>query len=155
VTAGWVVSISAIRWAFAQCRSIRTASVLIPRRVSQESNGPGTAPVALRVNARPSASSADVVITAPPTTSEWPPRYLVVEWTTTSAPSSSGRCRYGEAKVLSTTRSAPWSCASSARARMSVTFSSGLVGVSAQTIFAGDAASRASTAAASSIGTGS
>ena len=41
---------------------------------------------------------------APPTTSEWPPRYLVVECTTTSAPSASGCCRYGVANVLSTTQ---------------------------------------------------
>ncbi len=34
-------------------------------------------------------------ITAPPTTSEWPFRYLVVECTTRSAPSSSGRWKYG------------------------------------------------------------
>ena len=33
--------------------------------------------------------------TKPPMRSEWPPRYFVVEWTTTSAPSSSGCCRYG------------------------------------------------------------
>ena len=41
--------------------------------------------------------------TKPPTTSEWPPRYFVVEWTTMSAPSSSGCWRYGVANVLSTT----------------------------------------------------
>ena len=35
--------------------------------------------------------------------SEWPLRYLVAECTTRSAPCSSGRCRIGEAKVLSTT----------------------------------------------------
>ena len=39
----------------------------------------------------------------PATTSEWPLRYLVAECTTTSKPRSSGRCRYGEAKVLSAT----------------------------------------------------
>ena len=48
VTAGWLVSIWATRIAFSPCRSIRTASVRMPRSVSQESNGPGTAPVALR-----------------------------------------------------------------------------------------------------------
>ncbi len=52
--------------------------------------------------------------TKPPITSEWPPRYFVVEWTTRSAPSSSGCCRYGVAKVLSTTTSAPAACAASA-----------------------------------------
>jgi hypothetical protein len=33
--------------------------------------------------------------------------YLVVEWTTASAPSASGCWRYGDANVLSTTSSAP------------------------------------------------
>ena len=65
--------------------------------------------------------------------SEWPPRYFVVEWTTMSAPSSSGRWRYGVAKVLSTATTAPAACAASATARMSTTFSSGFVGVSSQT----------------------
>ena len=37
---------SASRPALAQWRSIRTARVLSPRRVSQASNGPGTAPAA-------------------------------------------------------------------------------------------------------------
>jgi hypothetical protein len=45
--------------------------------------------------------------TKPPITSECPPRYFVVEWTTTSAPSSSGLWRYGVANVLSTTTMAP------------------------------------------------
>ena len=61
-------------------------------------------------------------------TSECPPRYFVVEWTTMSAPSSSGCCRYGVAKVLSTTTSAPTACAASAAAAMSITFRSGFVG---------------------------
>src|SRR5674476_1346151 len=38
-----------------------------------------------------------------------PPRYLVAEWTTTSAPHSSGRMRYGVATVLSTMRGTPTS----------------------------------------------
>jgi hypothetical protein len=67
-------------------------------------------------------------------TSEWPPRYFVVEWTTMSAPSSSGRWRYGVAKVLSTTTSAPTACAASAAAAMSITFRSGFVGDSSQTM---------------------
>ena len=68
------------------------------------------------------------VATKPPTVSEWPPRYFVVECTTMSAPSSSGCWRYGVANVLSTTRIAPTSCAASAAARMSTTFSSGFDG---------------------------
>ena len=51
-----------------------------------------------------------------------------------SAPSSSGRWRYGDANVLSTTTIAPTSCAASAAASMSIMFSSGFVGDSSQTI---------------------
>ena len=64
----------------------------------------------------------------PPTTSEWPPRYFVVEWRTMSAPRSSGVWRYGVANVLSTTSSAPAARAAAATAAMSTTFSSGFVG---------------------------
>jgi hypothetical protein len=67
-------------------------------------------------------------------TSEWPPRYFVVECTTTSAPSASGVWRYGDANVLSTARTAPTACAASAAARMSTTFSSGFDGVSIHTM---------------------
>ena len=59
--------------------------------------------------------------------------YLVVECTTMSAPRASGVCRYGEAKVLSTTRRAPASCATLARASMSVIFIIGFDGVSTHT----------------------
>ena len=79
----------------------------------------------------PSSSLAAMI--APPVTSEWPLRYLVVEWMTRSAPRAMGCCRYGEAKVLSTIRSAPARCARSATAAMSVTLSSGLDGVSVHT----------------------
>ena len=80
-----------------------------------------------------SASSSDRVTMSPPTTSEWPPRYFVAEWSTRSAPSSSGRCRYGVAKVLSTTVIAPATAASRATALMSMTFMSGFDGVSIHT----------------------
>ena len=80
-----------------------------------------------------SASSWSRTTSAPPTTSLCPPTYLVVEWTTTSAPRVSGCWRYGEAKVLSTTSSAPASWATEARASMSPMVSIGLVGVSTQT----------------------
>ena len=49
---------------------------------------------------------------------------------TMSAPSSSGRCRYGDMVLLSTHTSAPRRCAMSATARISMICSSGLVGVS-------------------------
>ena len=64
--------------------------------------------------------SASRAITAPPTTSEWPPRYLVVECTTKSAPSSSGRWLAGVANVLSTATSAFCACAT--MPSMSTTF---------------------------------
>ncbi len=80
--------------------------------------------------------------------------YLVVECTTTSAPRASGCCRYGEAKVLSTTRVAPASCAACAIAPMSATASRGLVGVSSQTTLAVRSARARRTAAGSDTGTG-
>ena len=45
--------------------------------------------------------------TAPPITRPCPSRYLVAEWITMSAPSSSGRCSAGVQNTLSTTSSAP------------------------------------------------
>ena len=79
--------------------------------------------------------------------------YLVVLCTTTSAPSSSGRCRYGEANVLSVTSSAPCAWATSPSARMSMIDSSGLVGVSAQMSFGFLFAAARSTACRSSCRT--
>jgi hypothetical protein len=67
----------------------------------------------------------------PPTTSLCPPRYLVAEWTTTAAPCSIGRHRYGEATVLSTTRGTPAAAPTSARAGRSATVRVGLATVSA------------------------
>ena len=87
-------------------------------------------------------------MTAPPTTSLWPLRYFVVECTTMSAPSASGRCQPGDRNVLSATTSAPIACARLAMSAMSVMRSSGLLGVSIHTRRAGfDSA--ASTAASS------
>src|SRR3954465_14819036 len=93
------------------------------------------------------ASSRSRTTTAPPTTSEWPPTYLVVEWTTTSAPSASGCWRYGDANVLSTTSRAPTSFVTDATAAVSAIPSNGLVGVSHQTtrVVGRSAARRAST----------
>ena len=73
------------------------------------------------------------MISAPPTTSEWPPRYFVAECVTKSAPNPMGCCRYGEANVLSTTSQAPASWVILATASRSTTRRSGLVGVSTQT----------------------
>ncbi len=69
----------------------------------------------------------------PSSTSEWPDRYFVTLCTTTSAPVSSGRCRIGVAKVLSTTSSAPAAADRAPSASRSTTLSIGLVGDSAQT----------------------
>ena len=51
----------------------------------------------------------------------WPPRYLVAECTTMSAPHSNGRIRYGVATVLSTISGTPTSCATPATPSMSRT----------------------------------
>jgi len=59
--------------------------------------------------------------------------YFVVEWTTMSMPSSSGRWKTGVANVLSTTVTIPRSRASATTAARSVSLSSGFVGVSSQT----------------------
>src|SRR5579883_3041188 len=59
-----------------------------------------------------------------------PIRNFVVECITISAPSSIGRCKYGDINVLSTLISIPCSWQMSATARMSVSVISGLVGVS-------------------------
>ncbi len=81
-----------------------------------------------------SPSSASPTTATPPTMSEWPFRYLVAECMTMSAPSSSGRCIQGVAKVLSTTTRMPRPRAAATTAAMSTSFSSGLVGVSIQSM---------------------
>src|SRR5438445_663081 len=111
---------------------MRSASVLVPRSASQQSNGPGTAPYAFWMNPMRSARSSRFTTSIPPTMSLWPFRYLVVECSTMSAPSSSGRWKQGVAKVLSTTNRAPARCATSAVARRSHSPIIGFVGVSAK-----------------------
>jgi hypothetical protein len=71
---------------------------------------------------------------APPTTSEWPFRYFVVECTTAVAPSSRGRCSAGVANVLSTHTGTRARRATSIDAARSTTRSSGFVGLSSHTI---------------------
>ena len=66
----------------------------------------------------------------PPTWSPWPLMYLVVECTTTSAPSSSGRSRYGVVKVLSTKERRPLARAQAMSASRSSTSRVGLRTVS-------------------------
>ena len=62
-----------------------------------------------------------------------PPRYLVAEWMTTSAPQSMGLHKYGEATVLSTIKGTPWAWATSATPAMSSTCKLGLPRDSANT----------------------
>ena len=80
----------------------------MPRSARKLSNGPWIAPTAFWMKPSRSRSGwwrASVPTTAtPPITSEWPFMYLVVECTTMSMPSSSGRWTMGLAKVLSHTR---------------------------------------------------
>ena len=94
-TSGRCSSHSATAWALSLCRSIRTPRVLRPRVVRNASIGPETAPTANCTKPIFSASSASLTTMAPPTTSEWPPMYLVVECTTTSAPRASGCLQVG------------------------------------------------------------
>ena len=66
-------------------------------------NGASTAPRRCRTCATfAKRSSFRRKTSAPPCTSLWPPKYFVVEWSTMSAPSSSGRWSAGVANVLST-----------------------------------------------------
>ena len=65
----------------------------------------------------------------------WPQMYFVALWTTMSAPSVSGFWKCGERKVLSTVSRAPFSWASAARARISLTSIIGFDGVSMKIIF--------------------
>ena len=55
--------------------------------------------------------------TTPPIDVPWPPMNLVAECTTTSAPCSNGRQRYGVARVESTTRGTPAACAAVGQSR--------------------------------------
>ena len=122
-----------------------------PRSARNASSGAGIAPYSERRCTRAAASSSDAVIAAPMSTSLWPEMYFVAECTTTSAPSSSGRCSSGVANVLSTATIAPCACAARAIAAMSATSSAGLVGDSNHTIAASAHAS--ATAAVSVMST--
>ena len=92
--------------------------------------GPGTAPQLFCMKYNFSLRSLSFIINAPCITSLWPPKYLVAECITISAPWSNGFCKYGEAKVLSTHNNAWAVFAMAAMAAISLMFISGLVGVS-------------------------
>mmetsp|Transcript_5193 Transcript_5193/g.7626 ORF Transcript_5193/g.7626 Transcript_5193/m.7626 type:complete len:104 (-) Transcript_5193:729-1040(-) len=76
--------------------------------VSHESNAEATAPTLICTcfktgpNSCPRSVQGDAVA-IPSKTSEWPPKYLVAECTTMSAPSKSGWEMHGGAIVESTT----------------------------------------------------
>ncbi len=112
-----------------------TASVLIPRSTSHASNGEHDSPRALQIQAIFLACSGDLDTTQPPTTSECPLMYLVVECITMSTPNSIGRCRYGDRNVLSQIVMMLCFFAIDTIAAMSTTLSSGLLGVSIQMPF--------------------
>ena len=61
---------------------------------------------------RPAHSPVSLSTTQPPSRSLWPPKYLVVECMTMSAPKSRGRVRMGVGQVLSTASLAlpAWRC---------------------------------------------
>ena len=79
-----------------------------------------------------SPNSCVAAITAPPTTSECPLMYLVVECTTISTPNLIGFCKAGDKNVLSAATNAPHCFATSVTALISVKRSTGLLGVSIQ-----------------------
>ena len=62
-----------------------------------------------------------------------PPKNLVAEWSTRSAPWSNGRNNAGEAKVLSIRTGMPAACAIAAMRGRSITSSPGLPSVSPKT----------------------
>ena len=133
-TRGWRSRNDATAMAFAQCRSIRTASVFTPRSTSQASNGPGIAPSDFCRNASRSAIASSFVAAKPPMTSEWPPRYFVVEC---SDDVRAERERLLEVRrrerVVDDDDARRRACAASDAAAMSTMLSAGFVGVSSQT----------------------
>ena len=124
------------RRAFSQCWRMRTRERLDAAQHEPASNGPGHRAERLLQEARAArASASSFVATKPPTTSEWPPRYFVVECTTTSAPSVERllQVRRRE-RVVDDERARRPRAPRRRRARMSTTFSSGFDGVSTQTM---------------------
>ena len=113
----------------ALCRSIRTASVFIPRSISQAQCGSSACPHTF-MRSRTSSTNGSEPATAPAITSVWPLRYLVTLWMTTSAPCSSGRKLMGEANVESTSSGTPRSLVSRLSQSRSSSRMMGLVGVS-------------------------
>src|SRR5436853_183747 len=76
-----------------------------------------------------SRNALSFITRQPCITSLWPPKYFVEECITMSAPRSSGFCKYGDAKVLSTQTVILCCLASFVTAAISTMFIKGLVGV--------------------------
>jgi hypothetical protein len=118
----------------ADCASTRSFSVSRPFSSTQALKADSVGP-AVRRYLKTSSVSFFGPQTAPPSTRPWPSMYLVAEWMTRSAPSSSGRCRMGVQKQLSTATRMPWAWAMAVRARISAISVSGLDGVSRKNSF--------------------
>ena len=76
----------------------------------KQSNGPGTAPHRVLVELQNFVKLGDIDCRKPPIASEWPPMYLVVECTTTTAPKIERILQNGVANVLSTATWIPRLC---------------------------------------------
>ena len=138
-TPSWCSSRSAIVSALDDAASTRRRSVSRPLTSAHALNGLRLGPV-WRVNGmRWSVLYWSVPRIAPPRTRPWPSMCLVAEYTTTSAPSSSGFCSTGLANTLSTTTIAPAAWASSLTALRSTISSPGFEGVSRKTMRVGRA----------------
>ena len=105
------------------------AAVRSPRRARNAACGSRQPPRTFIV-ARAASMRARDPTSAPPMRSLWPASALVRLCITRSAPSASGRCSSGVAKVLSTTTTRPRACAAAHTASRSTTSSVGLVGLS-------------------------
>ena len=110
---------------------MRRSRVSRPLSTTQALNGASDMPPLLSTGKNFSVTMAWLAHRAPAITRPWPSRYLVPECMMMSAPNSTGRCRAGVAKQLSSASRAPALWAISASAWMSHTSVRGLVGVSA------------------------
>ena len=84
-----------------------------PRSTSHAVSAEATIPASRRVVWSRSQSASSRVTVTPASTSSWPARTFVAEWSTTSQPCSRGRRRKGEATVASQTTGAGWATAAS------------------------------------------
>ena len=117
--------------------STRIRRVSRPLTRTQALNGLSEGPVCRIIVCTGPSMNSWVPRTAPPSVRPCPSMCLVAEYTTTSAPNSSGRCSTGVANTLSTTTCAPAACARSQTARTSMSSCIGLDGDSKNTAVAG------------------